>query len=143
VLYGCTEDGTLDVFQNFDCLCWEARLPITRKSIALARQVRNNTFRQCSVMFTNWETTDRPDVDEVIYSELAEISITQHGAMPATACWASDELLNETPPNVRAARPLWSRCRMESTLAARRPKGQELFAQVDAFLARKGIQVPV
>jgi len=120
--FATTQDAALQVWADQTAVFFRAALPWTRRNAGLARMVRDGQLREASVRFAD----DRESVmhvdggEEVVRSDLIEISIVASAAQDGTATWLADEPIETLPLAVQRARALWGRSSMAAALHAER-----------------------
>jgi phage head maturation protease len=125
--FASTRTGDLTVWQTEAGVFFEARLDWSRRSAGLVAMVRSGLLRAASVRFSD----DRESIfhqdgrEEVLHSDLVEISLVHAAAQDGTACWLQDENPAALPRDLRHARDAWARAvamaAVDRTLAAPRP----------------------
>ncbi|WP_159717710.1 HK97 family phage prohead protease [Geminicoccus flavidas] len=137
IILAGNRDGSLRLWTDDHGLFCEAELPLSRRTVWLSRQIRSNIFRGMSNGCADGsDVIDRAGGWEVTRATLLEVSVAEDPRQPGTGVWIGDELDDDLPADVLAARRLWRASRRQpgiSARAARQPGA--LVAQIDRLLA--------
>ena len=120
--YAGTRERTLRLWQDDIGLAFEADVPGTNAGLSLACAIAAGQMDQVSAGYgsdreSTMERVDGEWTEIITATNIVEISITDEGGCPGTACWMSSADVDDLPDHVRKLTAKWSVGRQAAILA--------------------------